>query len=465
MLDLTNIAVLDMTHAGIVIAEGFASLGYNVKAIDVYRTVDEDVLLRLTHDHGIVTSKDPVPVDDLDLIVSPVHLDPGYPMLADARKKNIEIMDHHRAVGYIISMKGFFENATVIEVTGSKAKTSTVSLLADMLSRKMKVILHSSRGLELWENGRSDVVHLGLSIAPGSILLSIAKLMELDIIADCYIFEISLGLTGFADVGVITTLEPGYMIAASTSSSSDSKINVLSHARSEEVFFLNLQDRKALDMAEIHNREYFTFTVLENDGSAIRDPATGDADLQLRLEGKNIYIDHSECSFSSSLSANYNFGSYTTAFAAASSVAIRMGVSVEDISTVVGSFEGLPGRMQEKELSGKKLIDNSNSGMDIRSCERALDYALSRPGSPGKVIMVLGEEAAQVCEGLPPENVEELVIRRCGDIGQLILVGDRMQKISAGNVSYASGLEQGLEMAINFSSPDDIILSCVKCFR
>ncbi|MDG6243544.1 MAG: coenzyme F430 synthase [Methanolobus sp.] len=465
MLDLTNIAVLDMTHAGTVIAEGFARLGYNVKAIDVYGTVDEDILLRLGHEYGIVTSKGPVTVDDLDLIVCPVHLDPGYPMLADARKNGVKIIDHHRAVGHILSMNGFFDNTTVVEVTGSKAKTSTVSLLADMLSRKMKVILHSSRGLELWEKGHSHVVHLGLSIAPGSVLLAIAKLMELDIVADCYIFEFSLGLTGFADVGVITTLEPEYMIAASTSSSSDSKMKALLYGRPDEVFFLNLRDRKAVDVARTHGRKYFTFNVPENSGCAIMGSAIEGADLQLRLEGNNIYIDHAGFIFSSSLSPNYNFGSYATAFAAASSVAIRLDVFLEDIITVLGSFEGLQGRMQEKELSGRKLIDNSNSGMDIRSCERALDYALCRSGSPGKVIMVLGEEAAQVCEGLPPENVEYFLSRRCEDIGQLILVGQRMQKISLGNVTYASGLEQGLEMAICFSSPNDIILSCVKCFR
>ncbi|WP_269850250.1 hypothetical protein [Methanosarcina horonobensis] len=39
-------------------------------------------------------------------------------------------------------------------------------------------------------------------------------------------------------------------------------------------------------------------------------------------------------------------------------------------------FRGLSGRMQEKELNGTALIDNSNSGMDILSAEKALEYAL-----------------------------------------------------------------------------------------
>lgn len=456
MLDHTNVAVLDLTHAGIIIAEKFAGLGFNVTAIDVYRTVDEDILSKMGSDYGIVTSKDSLPVDGFDLIVSPAHLDPGYTMLADAREMSIDIMTHHEAVGLILSLTGVLDGATVIEITGSKAKTSSASLLAEMLSRKMKVILHTSRGLELWEQGHSSTVHLGLSIAPGSILLAVDRLAELDIAADFYILEISIGLTGSADVGVITTLGPDYRIAASTSNASDSKIRALSQCNPEEIFFLNARDSKALDKAGENDRTFFTFS----------DSEKVDADLKLHFEDDFLVLDHRDVSFTSSLSSCYNSKSYATAFAASVSVAMYMGVSTKDISEVIGSFEGLQGRMKEKELSGRKLIDNSNSGMDIRSAERSLDYALSKSETGSeRIIMVLGEEAAQVCEGLPPEKVSEFVIRRAKDIGKLILVGERMQGMGGENVAYAPGLEEGLEMALEVSSQSDIILSCVKCFR
>ncbi|MDY0386874.1 MAG: coenzyme F430 synthase [Methanolobus sp.] len=456
MLDHSNIAVLDLTHAGIIIAEKFADLGFNVTAIDVYRTVDEATLSKMGSEHGIITSKDPACVDGFDLIVSPAHLDPGYPMLTDAREKRIDIMTHHEAVGLILSMTGAFDASTVIEITGSKAKTSSASLLAEMLSRKMKVILHTSRGLELWEQGHSSTVHLGLSIAPGSILLAVGRLAELDITADCYILEVSIGLTGFADAGIITTLEPDYRIAASTCDASDSKMRAVSRCKPEEVFFLNARDTKVLAKAIKINRAFFTFS----------DSAELNADLNLYFEDDSLVIDHRGASFSSVLTSNYNSRSYVTAFAVSVSVAMWMGISTKNISEVISSFEGLQGRMQEKELSGRKLIDNSNSGMDIRSAERSLDYALSKSKTKSKrIIMLLGEEAAQVCEGLPPENVADFVTRRAKDIGQLILVGERMQEVGGENLAYASGLDQGLEMALAASSQSDIILSCVKCFR
>ncbi|WMW25521.1 coenzyme F430 synthase [Methanolobus sediminis] len=463
--DTSGIIVLDLTHAGIIIATKLAEMGYSVTAVDVYRTVNENVLLELEGKYGIQTSKEPVPISDNDLVVSPAHLDPEYPVLVEAREKGIRIVTHHQAVGSILSMNGWPEKGTVIEITGSKAKTSSASLLAEMLSQKMKVVLHTSRGLELWENGQCRILNLGLSIAPGSILLAIDKMNELEVSAECYIFEVSIGLTGFADIGIITTLEPDYPIAASTSNSSDAKMNVLSYAREDEVFFLNVKDRKAQDMANDLGKSVFTFGDSEYSGQDYEN-----ADVVADIVTDNGYfslkIKHQTGTFSSSLSEKYNSRSYATAFAVSTAVALNMGISEHDIIEVIGSFEGLQGRMQEKELAGRILIDNSNSGMDIRSAERSLDYALNRiEDKDSGVIMVLGEEAAQVCEGLPPEQVSEFVKQRNADLSGLILVGERMQNIGNGNSTYASGLEEGLEIATGMASEKDIIISCVKCFR
>nr|WP_321497841.1 coenzyme F430 synthase [uncultured Methanolobus sp.] len=464
--DASRIIVLDLTHAGIIIATKLAEMGYSVTAVDVYRTVNEKVLLELEETYYIRTSKEPVPVNDNDIVISPAHLDPEYPVLVESRKKGIKILTHHQAVGSILSMKGWPEKGTVIEITGSKAKTSSASLLAEMLSQKMKVILHTSRGLELWENGQCRILNLGLSIAPGSILLVVDKLDELKVSADSYIFEVSIGLTGFADIGIITTLEPDYPIAASTSNSSDAKMNMLSYARSDEVFFLNINDRKAQEMANQFGRTVFKLGDSEYSGQDYEN-ADVVADIIVNESGNSsVKFKCQTGTFTSSLSEKYNSRAYATAFAVSTAVALKMRIPEQDIIKVIASFEGLQGRMQEKELAGSILIDNSNSGMDIKSAERSLDYALSRLEDKNSgIIMVLGEEAAQVCEGLPPEQVTEFVKRRSDELLRLILVGDRMQNVGNNEFIYVSGLEEGLEVAVSFASGKDIILSCVKCFR
>ncbi len=454
-----KVAVLDMTHAGIIIARKLAELGLDVTAVDVYNTVNDGVLFSLQQGLNIPVSKEPLPVDHFDLIVSPVHLDPGYRMLADAGSQGKKVISHHLAVGMILAAGRALEDVKIIEVTGSKGKTSTASILADMLSRSMVVALHTTRGLELWTAGKSRILHLGLSIAPGSILHAIDMLGSMDIRPDCCIFEVSIGGTGYGDIGVITTLEPDYAIAGSTSRASDAKLRMLDHGKDGSVFFLNSRDSRSVNRARDMGRDFFTFTDLGSHELK--------ADLQLAFSGKSVMVSMEGMDLAADLDPSYNASSYTLAFAAAGAVAFHMGISGEVIAEVISGFTGLQGRMQEKSVSGRILIDNSNSGMDIRSAEMALDYGLAPVAGrkAGKVLMVLGEEAAQVCEGLPPEKVAEFVEKRIGDIDHLILVGERMKNIRHERISHALYLEEGLECALGMSDTGDLVLSCVKCFR
>jgi UDP-N-acetylmuramyl pentapeptide synthase len=454
-----KVAVLDMTHAGIIVARKLTELGFDVTAVDVYNTVTDDVLFSLGQELNMTVSRKPVPVNPFDLIVSPVHLDSGYRMLVDARSQGKKVISHHLAVGMVLAATKALEDVKVVEVTGSKGKTSTASILADMLSRAMVVALHTTRGLELWTGGKARILHLGLSIAPGSILHAVDILESMDIRPDCCIFEVSIGGTGYGDIGVITTLEPDYAIAGSTSRASDAKLRMLDHGKDGSVFFLNSRDSRSVSKARELGRTFFTFTDLGSHEVQ--------ADLRLDFRGKSVTVSTNGIDMAADLDPTYNAFSYTLAFAAASSVAYQMGISREVISEVISGFTGLPGRMQEKSINGRILIDNSNSGMDVRSAEQALDYGLATIAGrkSGNVLMVLGEEAAQVCEGLPPEKVAEFVGRRIGDIDHLILVGERMKNIRHEGISHALHLEDGLECAMGMSGTGDLVLSCVKCFR
>lgn len=173
-----KLAVLDLTHGGIPIAKKLAALGNDVSGVDVYGTVDQALLGELEEKYGIRCSKVPLPISEFDFLVVPVHLNPAYSMLAEARAEGKAVLSHHEAVGKILQDSLELSGTRIIEVTGVKAKTSTASLLADMLSRRFKVVLHTSRGLEAWEKGSPSLVHRGLSITPGSILTAIEKSLE-----------------------------------------------------------------------------------------------------------------------------------------------------------------------------------------------------------------------------------------------------------------------------------------------
>lgn len=503
-----KLAVLDLTHGGIPIAKKLAALGNEVYAIDVYGTANPETLLELEEKHGINCSKTPISSSGLDLVIAPVHLDPSYSMLVEAGNEGKKIISHHEIVGEILKKDPGLSGIKTIEVTGVKAKTSTASLLSDMLSRKFDVILHTSRGLEVWKNGISSLISKGLSITPGSILVAVDKVFEAGIKPDYLIFEISIGGTGNADFGILTTLSPDYGIANNTDLASEAKLQLVKKAKNGSTLLISSSAEKALKAAKKSQAKVLTFkdpfnsVLLENEQeedfslniiqetepsinsevsilnskSSASSPQSKLSKLQFTApEGSSLHFIHRRKEiFSASLLSGYNTSAYMTAFVAAAAAAFELGVEKDSITAVLEEFRGLSGRMQEKEVNGIFLIDNSNSGMDILSAEKALEYALLRKKDEKKrgIILILGEEASQVCEGLPPASVQNFVDKFKSKCRQIILVGERMRPIAARNgpigaknTFYAGNLPEGLSKAYELAETDDIILSSVKCFR
>ncbi|MBW6470634.1 MAG: coenzyme F430 synthase, partial [Methanosarcinaceae archaeon] len=349
-----NAAVLDLTHGGIIIAQKMAQLGYNVSAIDVYNTVDPETLADL-QDFNIHTSKDPIPVNEFDIIIAPVHLDPNYKMLQQARDMGKEIVTHHKIVGEILSHDKTIVStgARIIEITGTKAKTSTASILADMLSCKMNVVLHTTRGLEYWENGTPFLIYKGLSIAPGSILHAVDKTASYIssnsnyksksksnlVPPDVYIFEVSIGGTGYADIGILTTLTQDYRIANNMAWASNAKMQMLDNAKSGSTLIINCTD----DAATCRNLNNSVKTVTFSNSK----DCTGDVTLTL---DEDTIIMNSGSNWMSVINAQpgYDVGSYTTAMVAAATAALEMGVELDIIRDTLADFEGLSGRMREQ---------------------------------------------------------------------------------------------------------------------
>ncbi|MDD4304984.1 MAG: coenzyme F430 synthase [Methanosarcina sp.] len=520
-LNRKKFAVLDLTHGGIPIAKSLVAAGNKVVGIDVYGTIEPNILLELEETHGIPCSKTPLSASEFDILVAPVHLDSAYPMLIEARAQGKRVFSHHEIVREILKSDSRLSGIKTVEVTGVKAKTSTASLLADMLSRQFEVVLHTSRGLEYWKAGTSSLIHRGLSITPGSILVAIEKVFEAGFRPEIFIFEISIGGTGTADFGILTTLLPDYGIANNTALASEAKLQLVRQAKSGSTLLINVGAEKALKTAKMSQAKVLTFKdpfsdellgtsnqaadfVLEtgcmhskssisselstssglSDSSIITGlsdssiPAvlpdssisTGLPELQASQASSGSYIcfmHRGKKVFSACLRPGYNSSSYRTAFIAASAAALEFGIRHEAVISVIEGFGGLSGRMQEREINGISLIDNSNSGMDILSAEKALEYAFLKRKDEKKesIILVLGEEASQVCEGLPPKSVQGFLEKFGTKCRQIILVGERMKAIDGKNVSYARNLPEGLSKASESAGDNDIILSSVKCFR
>ena len=458
----SRVAVLDLTHGGLVLAKKLKGITVSVSAVDVYKTLDSDAIKSLEKE-GVTTFREVIDVSDFDILVAPVHLDSNYPMLTDAAKKGIPVITHHEAAGEILShVSGSeLEDKTVIEITGTKAKTSTVHLLAEILSRNRKVVSHTSRGVEDWNTGK--VLKNGLSITPASILEAVDAVKDAKLEPDVIILEISLGGTGLADIGVITTISNDYRIANGTGKASEAKRQMILNAKTDSTLVVNHDVLK-----------YFGACRRDVEMVSFSDELIASCNVyfeDINSKGATIayFIGKRHGKIQIATSQDYDINSYKTAFACATAVALSMGVDAGTVEKAIQDFKGAEGRMRKTQLDGRTLIDNSNSGMDIRTAEMALSFAKQGGEQDGKIVMVLGEEAKQVCEGLNPVDVSRFIEKYMDELDTLVLVGERMLPLvednMGGNIHYSESLEDGICVALRLTDEKDTILSCVKCFR
>lgn len=411
-----KIAVLDVTHAGGVLAEHYARAGHDVTAVDVYCTAAEAPEgCTLTRHAG----------GDFDLLIAPVHLPSRYLQGMSAPR----IITHHEAAGEILGEQEL--NATIIEVTGTRSKTTAAHALAHLLQEGYDVVVNTSAGL--FFNSRK-MAHL--STAPGNILRAVELAEHLH--PDVYIFEISLGGTKRADYGVLTTLEDEYLIAESTKPAGDAKLSTLFGEHTHPVVNSNTLER------------------VRKTGIKSRVPPTtfGALGDHVYIQDNTLHYHVRQHSGSLRLPALFEPGAYKTGVEAAVATALHL-ITPECIQQRLSTFTGAPGRMQLCNLEGRIFIDNSNSG--VRSEE--LDRLLKKASSYGRVFLIHGEDG-KVCERLNSRISREVITKWQDRLLGVALIG-----LSMDSAHIADSIDDALEMALQHTTTNDVILSNVKCFR
>jgi len=405
----TRVAVLDTIHGAATIARRMVESGLQAEAIEVYHHIPD--------------------LTGFDLVVAPVHLAPGNPALSLAKKARKKIITHHQAVGELLGKKKD-PAMEVFEITGTHSKTSTALLLALILSWQKKVLSHTTRGLEIWQDGQARLLENGLSITPGNVIhaTKVAKARE----ASALICEVSLGGTGLADYGIITGLSGDYLIANATKWASTAKLQMVALAKSGAKLLANIDARLSPDVSFARGGRVY---------------ARPDS---LIFAKEEIHLD---------LGQDLDFLGYETAIAAAAAVADEAGIPRSMIAQALSGFDGFSGRMRIKRQEGQIIFDNSNSGLKVRDVARALDRACGND-----LFVVVGEDSETVCEGMNIADLSELLRQRKNEIAKMIMVGERLVPLAEElGAATAKNLQQGLEMAQK-DSPKRL-LSCVKCFR
>ena len=220
--------MIDATHGGLTLSEAFAKRGHEVTCVDVYGTLKPSVADECSKTfqvrHGLPSS-----FDGYDLIVAPVH----HPLPRDPGGR---VVTHHEAVKMLVGDRIDFP---VVEVTGSFGKTTSIRCAISLLRERHSVLSLMSGEVVFVDKEEERILMKGNSTTPANVI----KALELcPRRPDLAIFEVSLGGTGLADLGVIKNVYDNYPIGKGTSCALEAKLSMVRNRKPGGLTLLNADD-------------------------------------------------------------------------------------------------------------------------------------------------------------------------------------------------------------------------------
>lgn len=233
--------VIDATHGGITISEALIEKGYEVTCVDVYKKLSNIKGLKFEIIQELPN------LSNYDLIIKPVH----FPL----HNFNGKIITHHEAVKMIVSSEIDYP---IVEITGSFGKTSAIKCAMELLKHDYKVLSLTSEGIIFAEKGKESIILSNISTTPANIIKAVRLCPKRP---DLAIFEVSLGGTGMANLGIIKNVYHNYSIAKGTSSALMAKLSMIKNRRPNSTILLNADDPLLRGFSDV---EYFSMYSKQN---------------------------------------------------------------------------------------------------------------------------------------------------------------------------------------------------------
>lgn len=405
--------VTDLTHGGVTIALEMRKHFPDVMAWDFYGTLGDDDREMLI-EKGVDVVEGPV---NGSTVIAPVHC----PVRSD--------LTHHEITGWLLGSWRRKRGVPVVEVTGVKGKTSTVWILRSIMGDLEPLVLSS---LGSWAG--DELLRRDISIAPASIIETVNLAEHHDYGAA--IFEVSLGGTGLADVGVLTNIAEDYGIRRGTSRASRAK---------EQIF------RSRLVCCEYRAfwRHYSRFQERTNTFSV------RDAEATLHVDDVNYGLESTEATLHATglktlvgdrLDAEFRIETFAPAehqlsnVLAAASAALTLGFDVEDVQRGVKDYHGIPGRTSMRQLKGTTIIEEINPGLNVRAIDYTLKMAMELPDP----IVIFGGRYGVTCEEIDEARLSE------------ILSNYDLKFIFTDELGYSIMRRSGMD-GIYFKNPEDAL--------
>lgn len=311
--------------------------------------------------------------------------------------------------------------APIIGVTGSSGKTTTTSLLGEMLKRG------DDRTIVGGNMGRSLLDDLDKIEADVSVILELSS-FQLDRLGD---------MSWSPHVGVVTNFAPNHLdVHGSLGAYREAKKQILKHQTSGDWAVVNGEDAEVVDWAGAGKRVKF---VTEGAGEVF----VRDGEIRHAIGGLEQIV----CEVRDlKLRGRHNLANAL----AATGAAIASGVSETDVAAVLQSFEGVPHRLERvAEVNGVVYVNDSiaTSPDRTRVALRAFDQPI--------VLIAGGYDKGIDFDGLGSvieEKVAHLIV--LGQTGSAI--ADSVNGETA--VHRADDLEEAFTCATRLAGPGDVVL-------
>jgi UDP-N-acetylmuramyl pentapeptide synthase len=432
--------VVDLTHGGVIIAIELEKLGYfsQVYAYDLYQTLKCEDMEKLSfHNIKIMKNLSDINVNNINnlqkrelLISSPIHS----PLKADEirRKTNYHAglnLTHHETVKFILEdWKREMENEkiNVIEVTGVKGKTTTVSLLKSIFKEYNPLIL-TSLGASLTMNNEEIILKKNISITPASILETINlanKSLEKNIKKNqksgkigygIAIFENSLGTSGIATVGVLTNIIENYKIAKNSSNAKTAKEQVFNNAHVVIDYdtLLKFYPEKVDDKVNTFKLENYSLYGEKIDKSYSLNPnliaKNVKYDLfesEIEIEYKNIKTIHNNNLDGKLTLVTFTLGKYHVLnVLAAITTALTLEIGDKAIKEGLKNFKPIYGRSSVRFKGDFKIIEEINAGINAKSIEKSIEIIKEL----NNYSIIIGGKYGVTCEEIDEFKLSKLL--------------------------------------------------------
>ncbi|MDL4841265.1 UDP-N-acetylmuramoyl-L-alanine--D-glutamate ligase [Aquibacillus rhizosphaerae] len=425
MNQLTNfpyqhVLVLGLAKSGTAAAKLLVRSGKRVRVNDLKATSEDSIVKDLqTKDIEVIVGEHPLTVlDGIDILVK----NPGIPyyniVVQEAQKRGIPIITEVELAGQLVS-------SSLIGITGSNGKTTTTTLIFEMLK-------HSDQQVKIAGN-------------IGEVATEVAESLQKE---ETMVIELSsfqlLGVQKFKPkVSVILNLFEAHLDYHETFENyKNAKANIFMNQTESEYLIYNADDPKVVEMIQFARATKVPFS------TELKQEAGAWCDQEFVYFKNEKIIALNEIA----LVGKHNIENVMAAISAA----LLKGATKKGISQVLTTFTGVKHRLQFVENINGRLFYNDSKATNILATSKAL-----KSFDQSTILLAGGLDRGNDFDELLPylKNVKAMVV-----FGETALkLRDIAYKSGIEKVELVDNVKHAAQKAYQLSNKNDVILLSPAC--